>query len=777
MELGNFDAGTLSITFDNNDGYFTPRATPLAGQPTLKTRRVVYVTATYSGTTYTIATGIVERWPASVDNGDLTVTVPSSDAFKLFTETQLPDSDSGFIAKSKPRHYFPMQESDNAQGTADVVGKKKLRVTWASPFTLADAQFWANANNAPLPTIEYGAGSILPSGNGASINLGSYYSNGGVHGAWGFVTDSNFAVSTSAGFSFTLTFMLPTLTHPDGSNASLLSVFDGSANEWVNYAFVTPTGTLGIFDVGVGKSFITAFPNAIAANTFYRLTVSAVAVGPNWTVTANLNGSEFTTTTGFPRILASAAVPYYLGGHTMSAGEGAGGRMAYFALWDRALSATEMRSMWGDYLVGPNMTADTRIGRVLDVIGWPTALRDLQAGKSLLNRAPFNENTSVLTLLQDWAGADGGLVYMGDDGKVVFRNRHDRLINSITPTWTFDCAASTGVEEGLEWVLSDDDITNVVNLEYADGSKVQIRNDASIAEYGEKPTDLSPDVVSNDEARDAADWFLFQYAQPRIRVSTVTIYPTAGDDATLWSAAVGAEVGQVIRLANLPANAPASQLDYIIESISHDITRNGGALDWRTSFDVSPLPSPAWLLGGTTTPNLTPATQWSGETGTSLIIAGPRATYASVPDANAITGTAVGRYTLNAAWSAGAVYVYPSAFSIAAGEPLSAGVWVRPSLPTANFKLQFQYRDASNAVISSVDGPIVTATAGQFTQVTHSNAAAPAGTVSVFVFFFLMTTAALGDYFDVDAHVVTKTTSYVGYDALSVLNGTARLAY
>jgi hypothetical protein len=35
----------------------------------------------------------------------------------------------------------------------------------------------------------------------------------------------------------------------------------------------------------------------------------------------------------------------------------------------------------------------------------------------------------------------------------------------------------------------------------------------------------------------------------------------------------------------------------------------------------------------------------------------------------------------------------------------------------------------------------------------------------------------LGDYFDVDAHVVTKTTSYVGYDALSVLNGTARLAY
>lgn len=602
MELSQFDTGTLSITLDNNDGYFTPRLG--ASLYNIRPKRPVRVTVTHLGVTYPIGQGVIERWPATIGDGDLTVTVPASDAFRLLADTGFPESDTGMLVKSKPKHYWPLQGSDPDTAFSDVVGYRDLGTAWASPYGLSESQIAAGTSGVPLPAYTYGAASIMPSGGGESVDFGAYWQGGGLHGARCLSTnfyDEQFPDLSANGFTLSAQVMLPTLTHPDGSPVVIFSAswqFGALTDNCVNFLLVYPDGSLRSH--GGGASIAPA--GTIQANTSYRLTVGVKDSGTtDWAVTICVNGTVYTGTIVRPSRTTADGKDLYIGGTPPNIGKGAGGRWAHVAMWNRLLTTTEMVSLWSENLSGPGMLPTTRINRVLDYIGWPTAARDIQAGKSTLVRDSWDANASVLTLIQKWASSDGALLYMSADGKIVYRNRHDRITSSFAPYATFDCAAGNGVETGLEWVMDENDITNVVNLDVNYGLKAQVRNEASIDAYGERPVTLSLDVQSDPEGRAAADDLLSKYAQPIIRVSGVQIFPTAAEDDAFWAAALAADIGKIIRLSNLPATAPAAQLDYYIESINHRITRDGTRLVWSTSFDVSPVfgVSP-WILGDAT---------------------------------------------------------------------------------------------------------------------------------------------------------------------------------
>jgi hypothetical protein len=387
--------------------------------------------------------------------------------------------------------------------------------------------------------------------------------------------------------------IIPDINHADGSYAALVSTASKTTGGTRDLVWVKPDGTVTVLgkDVAPAGSFNTY--------TNYRVTVSfqQISSGPTiYRIVLGLNGAIYSVDTS---LISYTLLGDYLtfGGRANSDGGATGGRWSHLALWDRALSAAEISQLWSDDLCGPGMTVDTRINTALDYIGFPAGMRDIQAGKSGLVRDSWSDNTSVLSLLQKWAQADNGLLYMGDDGKVVYRNRHARLLTSPTPAYTFDCGADTGVEPGLEWVMDEDDVTNVVNLDVNYGRKAQYRDEASIADYGEKPVDMALDIQSSDEGTDAAKYRLALYAQPIIRVSAITIDPSSVSAGTLWPAALNADIGTLIRLANLPVQAPATQMDYFVESVRHVIVRDGGALTWTTTFDVSPATPPVWVLG------------------------------------------------------------------------------------------------------------------------------------------------------------------------------------
>jgi hypothetical protein len=94
-------------------------------------------------------------------------------------------------------------------------------------------------------------------------------------------------------------------------------------------------------------------------------------------------------------------------------------------------------------------------------------------------------------------------------------------------------------------------------------------------------------VNNDDQLLQAANWYLYRYGNPIIRVGTVTFRPyTTPGLATL---ACTLEPGDKITINNLPANAPATSLDFIIESIGHANISND---DWTVKLSLSPWIAP-----------------------------------------------------------------------------------------------------------------------------------------------------------------------------------------
>lgn len=155
LSVREFDSSAEAYAYQNRVQHIRPRCP-------------ARVTATFNGTTYPIAYGIIERWPMVLDNSDATQ-VQIVDMTKPLNDIKFGNSDTAMIARLKPIDYFPMQES-NAP-LFSMTSKRTLNPAWDG----AQAKEKAQDDN-PLPVITYGADSNLPSGSGTSVDIGEFWS-------------------------------------------------------------------------------------------------------------------------------------------------------------------------------------------------------------------------------------------------------------------------------------------------------------------------------------------------------------------------------------------------------------------------------------------------------------------------------------------------------------------------------------------------------------------------------------------------------------------------
>lgn len=105
------------------------------------------------------------------------------------------------------------------------------------------------------------------------------------------------------------------------------------------------------------------------------------------------------------------------------------------------------------------------IGYILDACGWPTALRSLDAGATVINWF-WEDGTDALTALDKVLQSEGSpaLLTMGTGGEVVFLDRHHRLTRtaSITSqqTWNVDGGAEPVMDVPFEY---DEAWRNIIN--------------------------------------------------------------------------------------------------------------------------------------------------------------------------------------------------------------------------------------------------------------------------------------------------------------------------
>jgi hypothetical protein len=244
-----------------------------------------------------------------------------------------------------------------------------------------------------------------------------------------------------------------------------------------------------------------------------------------------------------------------------------------------------------------------RIETILDAIGWPDNLRDIDEGTTYL--APQDATKTPLDMLQEAAAADSGVIYVDDDGTVIFADRdaiisEDRSINVQSTYDTTDAAGKKFVETSI--VYDDSLIYNIVKIdrkvttaaggEELTGTTVVVSNAESISLYGARTLAIEVPIVSTlgsdtsygqNQASDLALFLASQYANPELRPDQVRFAPQ-GDPSTLYPDLLSRKIRDRVTVKfAVPGGGSAVERDCFVESVGHTITPG----NWSTTFGLS----------------------------------------------------------------------------------------------------------------------------------------------------------------------------------------------
>ena len=244
-----------------------------------------------------------------------------------------------------------------------------------------------------------------------------------------------------------------------------------------------------------------------------------------------------------------------------------------------------------------------RIETVLDAIGWPDNLRDIDEGTTYL--APQDASKTPLDMLQEAAAADSGVIYVDDDGTIIFADR-DAIISderSITVQSTYDTTDAAGKKFVDSSIVYDDSlIYNIVKIdrkvttaaggEELTGTTVVVSNAESISLYGARTLAIEVPIVSDlgtdtaygqNRAKDLALFLASQYANPELRPEQIRFAPQ-GDPAVLYPDLLSRKIRDRVTVKfAVPGGGSAVQRDCFVESVSHSITPG----NWDTTFGLS----------------------------------------------------------------------------------------------------------------------------------------------------------------------------------------------
>lgn len=243
-----------------------------------------------------------------------------------------------------------------------------------------------------------------------------------------------------------------------------------------------------------------------------------------------------------------------------------------------------------------------RINTVLDLpeVDWPTELRDIDAGNSLMLDADVAEGTAALTYLQLVANSEFGTLFLSKDGKITFRER-----NSVpnTPDIVFSDEVVAGIYTGIQFadvniVYGSENLYNRITLENADIFPEQaFAEDAtSQAVYGPRTLSQTGLLIQEPEQLQfLADFFLARYKEPQYRFETVTVVldtlTTVNQDKVL-----DLEIGDIVLVRFEPSDIPPAIEQYCrIIGINHDWTPGSKNISFsleRLDFAVFILDDP-----------------------------------------------------------------------------------------------------------------------------------------------------------------------------------------
>ena len=322
--------------------------------------------------------------------------------------------------------------------------------------------------------------------------------------------------------------------------------------------FQTGTMSLRIIDQnGDFNPMNPASPYAGLLNPMRKVTITASYDGTTYPIFAGYITSYDTTT---PRDVGEVVYT------TIQAVDG-------FRLFQNAQITTVASATAGQ-------TTGTRIGKILDQIGWPTGMRDIDAGQTTVQADPGTLRTS-LGAMQLVTSTEYGSFYMDALGNAVFQ---DRLLtsSSVAGTPTVFNDNGTGISyNNAVWKLDDTLIFNKASITRTGGTTQVASNQASIDKYFLHSYQEQNLLMQTDaEALNNALAFVASRQETSIRCDAVTLdlYTNNYDAGIL--AALDLDFFDPVTITTTQPGSSSLTKTLQVFGVSHDIKPT----NWKTTF-------------------------------------------------------------------------------------------------------------------------------------------------------------------------------------------------
>jgi hypothetical protein len=240
-------------------------------------------------------------------------------------------------------------------------------------------------------------------------------------------------------------------------------------------------------------------------------------------------------------------------------------------------------------------TTGTRIGKILDQIGWPVGMRDVDNGQTLVQADPGTLRTS-LGAMQLVTSTEYGSLYMDGLGNLVFQDRA-LTSSSVAGTPVDFNDNGTGISyNNAVWKLDDTLVFNKATITRTGGTPQVAFSQDSIDKYFLHSYQEQNLLMETDaEALNNAQAFVASRQETSIRCDAVTLdLYTANYDAGI-TAALDLDFFDPITVTTTQPGSSSLSKTLQVFGMSHDIKPSA----WKTTLTTLEPILDSFIIGST----------------------------------------------------------------------------------------------------------------------------------------------------------------------------------
>jgi hypothetical protein len=229
---------------------------------------------------------------------------------------------------------------------------------------------------------------------------------------------------------------------------------------------------------------------------------------------------------------------------------------------------------------GAGQLSGTRINKILDQIGWPASMRDIDAGQTTLLADPGSPRTA-LEAMQTVELSEYGSLYVDANGEFVFQDRAFTT-SSVNRTPVVFNDNGTGIEYfNAVWLLNDVLIYNSAQITRTGGTTQSASNQASIDKYFIHSYNQQNLLMDSDaNALNYAQAYVASRAETTTRCDAITLdLYTNNYDAGIV-AALDLEFFDPVTISTTQPGSSTLTKTLQVFGVAHSITPNS----WKTQF-------------------------------------------------------------------------------------------------------------------------------------------------------------------------------------------------